>query len=370
LGKKYDADPSVFLTYKSPWEVFHKDQSAPKPWNTYEKAHYNVCNIKPDFGDVILAPVSKFVDVGQADLLGNLVGPLVAQNGTYVRYLTAFNKTIFNQIRGSKLYLRANTPSKGLTFNDGSLNIKSAWVEMKNMDKDRYYTRRAYVFDYVNNKCMANKIEVGLVGLHIVRKTEKGQQWIWATFEHVDNVPPAEPGASGKFTFNDEKGQAMPSGNPYNDYPLQLPPPQPYNVTRAASTPIHPSTKDTNSQYTTKLKEKGTVWQYYRLVMTQWPIQNSTPSRPGTPRWTFPGAYNYASAFANTTMETFYQENIRTGCMNCHYMTKGDRNENPKDFGTDFVWTVRTHALPDDPKAFFADPALGRLRELLKSSNK
>src|SRR5262249_45868434 len=126
LGKKYDADPSVFLTYKSPWEVFHKDQSAPKPWNTYEKAHYNVCNIKPDFGDVILAPVSKFVDVGQADLLGNLVGPLVAQNGTYVRYLTAFNKTIFNQIRGSKLYLRANTPSKGLTFNDGSLNIKSA----------------------------------------------------------------------------------------------------------------------------------------------------------------------------------------------------------------------------------------------------
>jgi hypothetical protein len=30
---------------------------------------------------------------------------------------------------------------------------------------------------------------MGLVGLHIVRKTHQLQQWMWATFEQVDNVP-------------------------------------------------------------------------------------------------------------------------------------------------------------------------------------
>ena len=30
---------------------------------------------------------------------------------------------------------------------------------------------------------------MGLVGLHIVSKTPARPQWIWSTFEQVDNVP-------------------------------------------------------------------------------------------------------------------------------------------------------------------------------------
>src|SRR5262245_11349003 len=192
LQKKNDRDVSVFLTYKSAWEIFHKDQQQRKPWNSYEEAQFNVCNVNPNFGGVILAPVSKFGDVGQAGFSG-LVGPLVAQNRTYVRYLTAFNETIFNQIEVGKFYLSNKIPRDGLSFQDGSINIKSAWIEMKNIHhQDRYYIRQAYVFDYGKKKCV--ETTVGLVGLHIVRKTEKRQQWIWATFEHLDNVPPAEPG--------------------------------------------------------------------------------------------------------------------------------------------------------------------------------
>src|SRR5262249_23753561 len=161
-------------------------------------------------------------------------------------------------------------------------------------DQDRYYIRQAYVFDYGKKKCV--ETTVGLVGLHIVRKTEKRQQWIWATFEHLDNVPPAEPGAPGTFAFNDGKGRAMPCKNPYDLDPLKLPPPRPFNVTRAASTPIHTSTKNTNLQYRMKLKDNGSVWQFYQLVMTQWPIFDSAPEPPGTPRWTIPGEFNHGSA--------------------------------------------------------------------------
>ena len=31
-------------------------------------------------------------------------------------------------------------------------------------------------------------VTVGLVGFHIAQKTETSPQWIWSTFEHVDNL--------------------------------------------------------------------------------------------------------------------------------------------------------------------------------------
>src|SRR5205823_439786 len=32
-------------------------------------------------------------------------------------------------------------------------------------------------------------VTVGLAGLHIIHKTGKGPQFIWATFEHINNAP-------------------------------------------------------------------------------------------------------------------------------------------------------------------------------------
>src|SRR6202034_160551 len=75
------------------------------------------------------------------------------------------------------------------------------------------YTRSALVLDPQSGTC--STLTVGLVGLHIVQKTKTRPQWIWSTFEQVDNVPPT-PGATGAFGFNDGKGGAS---------PLQPPPP-------------------------------------------------------------------------------------------------------------------------------------------------
>jgi hypothetical protein len=352
-----DTGPRVFETFKSVWEIFHNDGSSPSAWNTYDAARFNACNATVSFGDVVLASFSKFSDLGQAGF-GSLVGPLVAQNTTYVRYLTGFNEIEFSQILNSQLYLRSNVPQPpaSLTFKNEALDVKSAWILMKDIpNPERYYTRTALVLDPQSGNC--STATVGLVGLHIVQKTPTRPQWIWSTFEQVDNVPPAVSGGSGKFNFNDGTGGPMLSFNKYPIEPLIVPTPAPFNVERV--TPIHPSTADTNTTYRNLLRGAGSVWQFYQLVMTQWPLVPSQPATPGTPANTFPGT-NATSAFANVTMETFDQANVKTGCMACHNSTR---------LPTDFVWTLNDHAFPANvPNFLMRDMAFRELQNLMLST--
>jgi hypothetical protein len=353
-----DMGPRVFETFKSIWEIFHNDGSPPASWDTYDAAQFNACGAPVSFGDLVLASFSKFSDLGQAGV-GTLVGPLVAQNGTYTRYSTGFNKIEFDQIADANhpLYLRKNIPMSG-PFKDGALDVKSAWILMANVPHpERYYTRTALVLDPETGQCSPQT--VGLVGLHIVQKTPTRPQWIWSTFEQVDNVPSSLPGTLGAFNFNDGSGGAMPKGNPYPLDPLILPTPAPFNVQRIASAPIDGSTATTNMAYRGLLNNAGSVWQFYQLVMTQWPLKPSQPSLPGIPSNTFPGA-NATSAFANVTMETFDQNNIRSGCMNCHNSTR---------LPTDFLWTLNDHAFPPNvPNFIFRDAAFRELKNLLTTT--
>jgi len=340
--------PLVFETYKSLDEVFHNDGTAPSAWNSFDPPAENPCNIQTGFNDMVLAAFSKYSNLGQAGF-GALVGPLIAQNRTYVRFMTGFDQTEFNQILSNNWYLRANLPAAGLTFNTGSLDVKSSWMEMTNVaHPERYYTRTAWVMDPANGKC--SQKTVGLVGLHIVQKTPTRPQWIWSTFEQIDNVPPG----SG-MNFNDGSGTPMPTANPYTVDPLPLPTPKPYNVTRVR--PIHDSTRKTNTAYQSLLA--NTPWRYYQLVMTQWPLVPNSPATFATPQNTFPGN-NATTAFANTTMETFDQTTVFTGCMGCHAATQT---------GTDLVWALKNHAFPSNiPGLVMADSQFKQLQSLLAMS--
>jgi hypothetical protein len=351
--------PLVFETFKADWEVFQPSPDgrtpppAPSPWNSY--AGQNPCSSfripklvgfgpatawaypifsLPDlrFGDVVLGSFSKFGNLGEAGF-GNLVGLLPAQNGTYSRYSTLFNQTEFDQIVSQSLYLRSNLPSTGITFQNGAIDIKAAWMDMSNVrNPERYYTRTAWVlnpFATPNPSC--TQITVGLVGLHIVQKTPSRPQWIWSTFEQIDNVPGGV--SSGPFNYNNGSGAPMPQINP-DPWPPTTATPTVFNVQRL--TPINPSTANTNTQYQAALRAKGGPWQFYQLVMTQWPVPPNTPSNPGTPNFTFPGS-GANSAFANVTLETFDQQNISTGCMNCHTETQK---------ATDFLWSLAINTWP------------------------
>ncbi len=151
----------------------------------------------------------------------------------------------------------------------------------------------------------------------------------------------------------------MPAENPLSLVPLAPQPARPFNVTRSSRTPIHPNTMGANARYQRLLK--GTVWEHYQLVMTQWSRVPGNQANPvavtvtGDASTTFPGV-GAGSAFANVTLETFDQERVQLGCMSCHSQAR---------MRADFMWSVLDHAYP----AVIA-PAPSAIRRTAESATK
>ena len=94
-------------------------------------------------------------------------------------------------------------------------------------------------------------------------------------------------------------------------------------------------------------------------MLTQWPTTANAPSLEGDPDNTFPGTGGDTTAFANTTLETFEQKSIFTGCMACHNATMQP---------TDFVWSLNDHAFPamsSTPNLIMKSPSNRKLRDIL-----
>jgi hypothetical protein len=298
---------------------------------------------------MVMASFAGFHDIGQAGD-GGLLGPLVAQNGTYVRYLTSYNEVAFRHIESQKWYLRSALPVvpvprpsvPPVQFPVGSVVVKSAWMEVTGLRDEqvaRIYTRMAMVQNPETGKC--GPVRMGLIGLHIAQKTASRPQWIWSSFEQVDLAPPMEPGGPGEFLLHDGTDVSMPERNPLSLAPLAKFPVRPFNVKRAANAPIHEKTRATNGAYRKLLA--GTAWGNYQLVVTQWPLRPGDQSvavsagQAGDIFQTFPGE-GATSAFANLSMETFNQARPAQGCMSCH---------NRARLGADFMWSVMMHAYPE-----------------------
>jgi hypothetical protein len=132
----------------------------------------------------------------------------------------------------------------------------------------------------------------------------------------------------------------MPRTNPLPLVPLAPEPARPFNVARIERSPLLTSTELTSFAYQDLLA--GTPWRFYKLVVTQWPRLDGDQSIPvpasqdGSVPHTFPGTGAF-SAFANVAMETFDQDRIEVGCMNCH---------NRARMTADFMWTLADRAYP------------------------
>jgi hypothetical protein len=346
------AGPRVFETFKSLWEVFHEDGSAPtNAFNDYDAPAANACQAATKFGDVVLAASKPYGDIGQAGI-GELDGPLVAQNGRYVRYQTLYNEVAYDFIVRNRYYLRDQLPAVPsprpdapvIQFPVGSIAVKAAWLDVRGVAKallPRIYKRTAVVRDPDTGTCSLQT--VGLIGLHIAQKTASRPQWIWSSFEQVDTAP-LFAGTVGDFLLNDGTPEPMPAENPIPLMPLPKQPVKPFNVVRSFATSMHPNTHAANSAWRDLLKD--TIWRNYRVVVTQWPLQPGNQALPVPAKQTgdiintFPGTGPGAtadSAFANLTMETFDQHRIELGCMSCH---------NRARLSADFMWSVLDHAWP------------------------
>lgn len=368
-----DPGPRVWETFKSRFEVFQRGPdggaSTPARWASYGGA--NPCGAAAENRVKTLAAFDAFADFNQASFTpGRFEGPLVAQNRTYTRYEVRFNQAAFDSIVGHEWYRRDHlpTPEQPGQFDVGSISVKAAWRLLTEADtpavRGRYYVvHDAEVVDVAGSldagKTVCAKRDIALVGLHIAVKTLYRPQWLWSSFEHVDNVPPIglkearEPdarAASAPYSYNDPgREQALtpppPEARAARPVSWDNPPerdPDPTQVVRTH--PINGEIMAINQAYWSLPEVRDTVWSHYMLVATQWPTvtqpvgpQNDgrffpgLPVEPNTPvePYQTAGGGEARDNLANTTMETFAQA-PPASCMACHHVVS---NALGRDFG-------------------------------------
>jgi hypothetical protein len=328
---------TVWRSWKADYELFQREGTQPAEWASFDGlTPWRELAFEESGRTMILDSFSSFRDFNQAGN-GRFGGPLVAQNHTYVRFEMRLNEAEFDFIRDQQLYRQARLPAAGgprLRFPNNSVAVKAAWKifyeEELPAAQVRYYLVDAMVLDPITHTCKMQKM--GLIGLHIVQKTRTRPQWVWSSFEQIDNVP--EPGTAlvpGRhFSLNDpSRPQLLDPAAPPPPISKSNPPlenPRPMQVIRSKK--IADSTRKTNEDYQALLR--GTVWENYQLVVTQWPKFPQPEEENGAP---FPGQFtgpDPMTNIANTTMETYFQKSAATSCMNCHDAARRK--------GTDFVW--------------------------------
>ncbi|MBK4216751.1 hypothetical protein JJJ17_12510 [Paracoccus caeni] len=208
----------------------------------------------------------------------------------------------------------------------GAFELKAAWRNLTDFPDlyDRYLTSIAYL-EQPDGTC--SKAVVGLVGLHIIHKTTSMPDFVWSTFEQIDNVPgAAQPAPGTDFSFNNPNSNAKPNQMPHCtngvcDYSL------PIQVTREV--PIPAAVAQTNSDVQQMLAhETGgkSVFQYYQLVNVLWDGAPTPPlPEPGANAQVplIYGSFQTEASvpMANTTMETYAQQftpGLGPSCNACH----------------------------------------------------
>jgi hypothetical protein len=284
-------------------------------------------------------------------------GLLVDQNGQIVWYSTHMNDAYFTFLQqyGGSNYSQAPV---SLTFPVGAAVFKASWqVVPAGTTPTTFYTETAQVPLLVNNpkggimvdpSGKTRSVTVALVGLHVVGVTANHPEFLWGTFEQIQNAPDLPPNVP----YN--------SGNPVSSQGFRF---------YAANTPANAcNVKSTALKVTDPVKQtvapvtnvfrqfatggadparstdisavnaggqgemanmgklnppqpKETVWANYKLIGTLW-IQACT-LQPGISQLEKQGIASID--LANSTLETYFQGpqnnfngNPMANCFMCH----------------------------------------------------
>lgn len=343
-----NSTPVTWGTYKANWELYDQYDQRPTPWNDYAVPYTPSVCPQAKATDRQMVMVTKG-DTVLSDLNEAFSFPLYDQQSNPVYFEVRYNQAYYDFVRGtdntpaSWLYLAQNLPTDytqtplppNSTSTGNAIMLKAAWRSIGNMQstmRNRYYTVNAWTYEPgATPQCVQQPM--GLVGFHIAQKTSEFPQWIWSTFEQVDNVPPKVDNTPSSFnngTDNPSTGTQGFANRPTYTSPGQLPPTSPpTQVTRInpiPTTPAGASTVDVNKAFHAALP-KNSPWQYYELVVTQWPT-NPTRFRPPANRGVYPqdsGQPFPVNGAVNTVLETYFQTQQLTAgafgnsCMSCHF---------------------------------------------------
>jgi hypothetical protein len=257
-------------------------------------------------------------------------GTLTDQHGNLVRYEIRLNKTIFDEIVAKGYYnTNGQEQAPSIFFPSSVMEVKAAWREMTAADsaevKSRFYRRIAWIYTPTSggNSDTCVQSEVGLVALHITQKTTSRPQWIWATFEQVDNVPPfkASPPPEQTLPYSFNNPQCPPVQCPPNRSTEKNGQPTgvPTQVTRVVNIGVAAQTINPAWQQRLAQAVAGSPFQYYQLIDVQWP-QTPAQKPAGNPT---PGLN------ANTAMETYVAE---SSCINCHFTARTQTGKLSSDY--------------------------------------
>ncbi len=342
FGRPGDPSPSVWETYKEAHQVFLRDGAPPRPWGVSGLME----SLPPSFRSLAR---SESADQSSEPLVFRMTskvspeapelqrihqafsgGWLTAQNRKLTYYGIHMNRPEFEYIVSQRFYdarrqagqfinLPAGRTGRrpGSTPAEGSIEVKSAWVELTDPKlAKRFRTVNACILE----KDHCRMALVGLVGLHIIHKTETFPQWSWATFEHVDNLPDREEVRQGtlrkRYTYFNPRcpaGSTLPECVPNRKPVFGDPTDRPTQVVR--QTLIPQSARNLNALIHKSIRRanRKSVWQYYDLVDIQWPQAGETiPGIQGAP---LPRGGMTPTSIANATLETYVQHDT---CIDCH----------------------------------------------------
>ena len=372
FGKYDDTLQPVWMRWKTAFDLYPQNGSTPPEWTLPNG--YAVCrNVPANDPRPRFDMMSKFGTLAD-ELDEAFAGPLPDQTGLFTRFEIRVNRVEYDYVRSHGYYNRAGWPAQGqpsISFpassatSLGAIEVKAAWRDLARVPQKfhtRFFTVNALASvpgtckttpNSQRVECDCTPIKAGLVGFHIAHKTGKFPQWVWATFEQVDNLgeDPSTPADMQPSYFDPDlyKQQGGTRSNPA-DHPgsSRVPGPNDYNpapinvvrLSAVPSTPAGHATTDINKAYRTLLK--GTAWENYQLIGTQWSTLPSFPPQAplnadfgcedGTPAAA--GGMPFPQCqVSNVTMETYHQYD---SCQNCH--------QGAQRAGADFSWILALRA--------------------------
>lgn len=332
----------VWEAWQEQYEIFLPGGVNPGSWNALYANHAHNLKVLRMFSKIDSSAVSD--DFNEA-----FGGPLIDQDSQYVRYEVRANESEYDYFVNNSYYnsdsqMVAVSQNRFVGFpkgNDslsqslgywaqyGATEVKASWrvftANTPQSIKDRYFHKHAILVNTYG--ISADTVEVGLVGMHILRLTPKTHNtWYWASFEQVDNVQlqsayggtmPSHP------TFNSNPPVMSSTGYTYqgstSTKPSPIIPGQPMPATAypvyVCAPPFNQmdSTLDSINMVYHQLLA-NTPFQYYQMIGGVNPPNSTSSSHTNT-------ASGYASVtvntsqMANATMETYF---VQTNCISCH----------------------------------------------------
>jgi hypothetical protein len=377
-----DGDPPRFILLDTPNELFDaaggkKLQIAAAPTRDRAKKRMLSLSVRNSPGTTHNVQAKAFAQAGSQ-------GVVVDRNNRCLYYGQHINSAFVDFIRntlGLKTADQIKDVDPNKEFPPGCLELKSAWRVLTDDEKkpenltalrQSYFITEALVPTLINvttgsvtvikaDETKPRPEMVALAALHVVGTTPGHPEFVWASFEHVENSPtqmklldptdPAPVDAAKDYTFyrkgtptNKSNLNPVPDENTTPPVLLTL-----LDATKQTLSPIVDIYREFNSgddfikpdddvctlngSVRTKLKATPSlsVWSSYQLIGAVW-LKNPAMDfaagkrfvvRP-TPNVTFAGEIR----LSNSTMETFTQHK-QFNCFGCHDTFKV--SENGKD---------------------------------------